>query len=161
VNAGFIGGASGNSLDRLDTNDPRIAGVSYINAPDTMTFKVDLSSGSAPGAGTYNIDIAAGYQSGGVTEDVILKDNTTTLITLSGATGGAGKYLDATGAVITATTTWTGATSPQAFATTTVNLGFDLGGAHQTIVAHFRLTLQAAGAAFFPPRMLMLLGVGA
>ena len=148
-------------FDRSNTNDPRIAGINYTANNAQCNFQVDLSSGSAPGAGSYTIDAAVGDQGSLQPQDAVLKDNTTALITFN-ATTAAGHFLDATTTDITASTTWTGTTVSKTFSSTTCN--FVIGGTagvNFTTIAHFRLTLQAGGAAVSTLRSLMLLGVGA
>ena len=168
INAGWTPNWNASGYDRAATNDPRLAGINNIanGGAGTSTFVVDLSSGSAPGAGTYTVDLAMGDAVNDQRQDFLLKDGTTTKI--DGTNGGAGinttagHFLDATVTDVAATTTWTGTPTSVTFAGTTVNLvvGPDSCGGNSQL-AHFRLTLQAAGATAFPPRMLMLTGVGA
>ena len=148
VNAGWDSHISG-GLDRLSTNDARLAGANYDNTEhDVATLTIDLSSGSVPGAGDYAIDLAAGdalvargYDS------VTVKDNTTTLITFSGTNSAANDFFDATGTSLgpfNSGAAWTGTPVTKTFATTTAKFSFaGLGGAG--LVAHFRLT-KAGGS---------------
>lgn len=159
INAGWNPGA--NMADRVNTNDPRIAGINYGDAT-TRTFVIDLSSGSAPGAGTYTIDMAIGDAGGSNTCEVTVKDNATALITLADTVVAAGHYIDATLTDVTASTTWTGTTVSKTFASTTCNVVTNPSAtAKFTTLAHFRLTLQAAGGTVATRSMLMLVGVGA
>jgi hypothetical protein len=168
LNAGWVTGPSG-TQDLVNTNDPRLAGKNYCNNSLGYSFKADLSSGSAPGAGTYVIDLAAGQPAGGGgnLQALNIKDNTTVLVDLTNggagtATNTAGDYIDATDTLLhSQTTSWGGTTVTKTFATATVILEIVNPGSGFSTPNHFRLTLQAAGAAVFPPRMLMLLGVGA
>jgi len=150
VNAGFLSGA-GSGADRSNTNDPRIAGIYFITSA-TDTLRVDLSSGSAPGAGTYTIDLAAGDQATGEQEEIIVKDDTTTLITVSAATS-AGHFIDATLVDRTASTTWNGATVDKTFASTTCNVVVNpASGGIFPCLAHFRLTKASVNTNITPRR---------
>jgi hypothetical protein len=145
INAGWAVSTSLN-LDRTSTNDARIAGANGEGNGTPREFNVNLSSGSAPGAGTYTNDIAVGDSLASVRADFKVLDDTTVLI--DGTNGGAGfgtaanDYIDASLAVVTATTTWTGATVSKTFATTTakVQIAMDVIASY-TFLAHFRLTL--------------------
>jgi hypothetical protein len=147
INAGFDGFAG--IIDWDSTNDPRIAGGNY-SSTGGRTFTVDLSSGSAPGTGNYTVDLAFGDPTTGRSHNFELRDTSTVLI--DGTNGGtqyttqADEYIDATLALISATTTWTGTTVSKTFATTTANLVYNVQGTNLTILAHFRLTLQAGAA---------------
>jgi hypothetical protein len=166
INAGFTVAGQVNPLDRDNTQDPRIAGTNYeANDGYNNFFQVDLSSGSAPGAGTYSVDLAMGAFISAGKQCFKLLDTTTLLI--DGTFGGAGQdtsaghFIDATLTDVTGGATWTGTPVTKTFATTLAKLSIGtLALSGSTFPAHFRLTLQAAGAAAFPPRMLMLLGVG-
>lgn len=160
VNAGITQGFSA-TVDRSATNDPRIAGVNY-QSPSAITaiFKVDLNSGSAPGAGNYSIDLAAGDTPAGRHYSFVqVLDGSTTLINFNGTTAGGGHYFDATGTDITASSSWTGTPVTKSFATT--NAFFQMSSTDDfACIAHFRMTLQAAGSNV-AQHMLTLLGVGA
>ena len=166
INAGWSSGTTPTAYNDDAGNDPRIAGENYrdnVNGSPSV-FTVDLSSGSAPGAGNYTVDLAMGAASYGTLQHYQLLDTSTLLI--DGTNGGSGfstltdHFRDATVADVAATTSWTGATSEETFATTTVNLSVGgIAGGSWTTPAHFRLTLQA-GAATAVRRRLMLLGVG-
>jgi hypothetical protein len=160
INGGYDGGGlSGGVFDRLNTNDPRIAGINYEpnGAGLSRSLVVDLSSGSAPGAGTYTIDLAVGDQAFAHPEDCIVYDNVTALITILATTGGGGHFFDATTADVTASGTWTGTTVSKSFASTTAKVTLDAtsSGSDFTTLAHFRLT-KAGG----PPPQRSLTGVG-
>lgn len=168
INAGWDIAPTGQA-DRVNTNDARIAGINYCaNDATIRNFHVDLASGSAPGAGTYTVDFAIGDASGADNQYFRLFDNTTLLINgLNGGVGfatAAGQFVDATLATVTASSSWTGATTSKTFATTTALL--EIGSTNNqggfTRLAHFRLTLQGGGAASFGSMgMLTLMGVGA
>lgn len=164
--AGPHGGANG--LNRSAANDPRIAGINYVNcfAFDTNpnTFTVDLGSGSAPGAGVYLVDIASGDQAAGRTgSNFVLYDNTTPLISSGKFSPAADHYLDATLTDVAGGAVWNGSQASKPFATTTVNLTVNeivAGlGEDYTMIAHLRLTLVPSAA--HTPRRLLTLGVGA
>jgi hypothetical protein len=132
------------NLNDSSSNDPRIAGSNYTSSGTTHTFIYDLSSGSAPGAGPYAVDFALGDAGNSATQDAILKDNTTALITITSTATTAGHFIDATGTNVAATTTWTGTTVNKTWASTTVNFALNPSSAAIfTTLAHFRLT--AAG----------------
>ena len=147
INAGYTV-LPNQGADRSATNDPRIAGHVYANGATDGTFRIDLDSGSAPGAGDYALDIASGSQAGGDGKFQI-KDNTTVLITATRVSLAANHFLDATLTDVTATTTWTGTPVVKTFASTIVYVisNYDDSGAHFSLLAHFRLTLQVAGGA--------------
>lgn len=139
INAGWS--AAPNALDRVNTNDPRIAGANWTST--SKTFQVDLSSGSAPGAGDYSVDIAAGDPGNSNPVNFDLKDNTTSLIYRSGYFGlAANEFMDATLTEVTATTTWTGTPVTKTFASTTANLVISPDNVGFSMMAHFRLTLE-------------------
>lgn len=163
INAGWDGGV--NTLDRSNTNDPRLAGVNYLPSASQRIFQVDLSSGSNPGAGSYTIDIAAGDQGNNLVEDFKILDNATLLI--DGTNGGsgftpaaAGHFIDVTLTDVTASVNWTGTTVSKTFASTTAYLvnNPDLLTAPVASMAHFRLTLATAKNR---AGSMTLLGVGA
>lgn len=167
INAGFDSTAHTTPANRTGTNDPRIAGAVFVGnfISFNTNFQVDLSSGSAPGAGTYTVDLAFGDSGAARTHEFKLLDTSTVLI--DGTNGGSGiatltgHFVDATLSDVAATTTWTGATVSKTFATTLAKLGVaytDLG--DNSTYAHFRMTLQAAGASFGSMGLLTLTGVG-
>jgi len=148
LNAGWTA-TPDDASNLLVGNDPRIAGRVRGTPSVGIDFQIDLSSGSAPGAGTYTVDVAFGREGGGGVDYAagVIKDDTTTVI--DATNGGAGfadgddHFRDATVTNVTATTTWTGATVTQAFATTTVHVVTSaLGTTKYNGLAHFRLTLQ-------------------
>lgn len=151
INAGWLV-APGNKADRSSSNDPRLAGQNQSDPPGPWPFQVDLNSGSAPGAGEYVVDIAAGDAGSGRHIAFNLYDTTTLLIDAS--SGGvtallAGEFLDATAAVVSASTAWTGATALVTFATTVAKLSLDpLNSQWNQTIAHFRLTLQVTGPTY-------------
>lgn len=158
ITAQWMGGL--NATDLVNTNDPRIAGVnSCLNIPSiTRPFVIDLSSGSAPGPGTYLCDLALGDALSAQKQWFKLFDDTNLLLDLtnggSGIATASGHFLDATGADIAATTTWTGTMALFTFTTNTVVLymnpdGVDDGFASQTTIAHFRLIKQDTPAGGF------------
>jgi len=150
INAGWDDLTSG-VQNLTNTNDARIAGNNWHNNTGASHFfQVDLSSGSAPGAGTYTVDLAVGDSVTTRIADFQLKDNTTVLIDgtngAAGFTTAANHYIDATLVDVNATTSWTGATASKTFATTTVKFFVSSDNAgNATMMAHFRLTLAAAG----------------
>ena len=161
INAGWVSNAP-TPFNDASGNDPRLAGVNYRannGGVNPNYFLVDLSSGSAPGAGAYSVDLAVGMASASQTVEFSVYDNTTVLIdgTNGGSgftTGGAGHFIDATLADVTASTTWTGTPSSQTFATTSAQIGIcpvSIGGF--TTLAHFRLTLAGAAQSVVPLAM--------
>lgn len=97
-------------------NDRRLRGICYN--PDTVdhTFRVDL-----PAAGQYKVRIALGDPNYSAAQDAVIKDNTTTLLTLSDASVATNSFLDASNTELPAAT-WDdtgGAQATLTFATTT------------------------------------------
>ena len=152
VNAGWDSPVTG-GLDDANNNDPRIVGVNYMSPADPLRqFHVDLSSGSAPGAGTYLVDAAWGQVTNPRTYTTMaVRDNTTAVVgPFSGTTAAGGHFFDATGTDITASTTWTGTRVSKTFASTNAYIEMQ-SATDYPCVCHFRLTLQAGGAAPVPP----------
>lgn len=94
VRAGVTFGWTSGAVVAFDAGgaEAREYGINYINIPSqSITFRVDL-----PAAGTYNFSLALGFLSSLLTnQQLIVKDNTTTLLTIGPAT--ANVFLDATG----------------------------------------------------------------
>jgi hypothetical protein len=130
---GFVGTASGSltGADLNNTYDARIAGFSYVTAD--LNFRLDL-----PASGSVGVRLATG-NSGAVTGDVRIKDNATTLFSVSG-TAGSGTFNDAQGVNYSAAA-WPGSNSvnTQTFATTTLIAMLDSSGGYTDIV-HLRVT---------------------
>jgi hypothetical protein len=147
INAGWT--ASVSSVSNRDAAfDPRLAGT-HMPSFTTLSFRVDLGTGSAPGAGLYTLDGAFGradYLSDGAT--IKVKDNTTEVVSLGAWSVTTAHFLDITGVDRSpGTGSWDAvrATTNQTFATTTVflemnNTGTSFGGN----IAHFRLILASA-----------------
>lgn len=154
INAGWQTAPDGASDTSTSSPDPRIAGSNYSEDNNVgKTFTVDLSSGSAPGAGTYIVDLAMGRSDNPRHQQTLsVKDNTTVVIDLTNGGPGyetaAGHFIDASGADVAATTSWTGTTVSKTFSSTTVNIlvGASNNSGWFTDLAHFRLTLQGGGA---------------
>lgn len=155
INAGWTTTPIYYKEDSSATNDPRIAGINDCTNNVANYFSIDLSSGSAPGAGTYMIDCAFGYALAQERVDFEIRDTATVLIDGRGGGNGitttaAGKFIDATLAVVTASTTWTGTPVSKTFATQLCVVACALdnvsGGNTDTPLAHFRLTLQGGSA---------------
>jgi hypothetical protein len=132
-------------IDNTAGNDPRLAGEQFAAPSILRYFRLDLGSGSAPGAGTYTIDLAGGDTSGGLNEYITVYDTATPVITITNVATSANQYVDATGTVRIATTTWNGTTTDKTFATTTCYLELNTGSpATYTAIAHFRLKVPTA-----------------
>lgn len=97
ITFGYSSGAIlGNSRDRDNTNDRRIAGLVYsLNSSAADVFQVDLPEG----AGTYDIAIALGDAASARGNQLLLiKDGSTTLATIGPtSTSAADRFIDATG----------------------------------------------------------------
>ena len=135
-----FGQAALNDFDcrnRVDTNDPRLAGMAFTAATDKV-FKFDLPSG----AGTYDVRIAFGDGTSGVSHNVLIKDGPTPLATISGTTG-TNEFLDAAGTVRTAAA-WPGSNTTQSLVFTGSQLTL-VSGSGGFRVAH--IAVQLAGAA--------------
>jgi hypothetical protein len=143
LNAGWVSVAE-NKVDRASGNDPRLAGIGFGGTRD---MQIDLSSGSAPGAADYVVDLAAGDQGGTQTIGLLVKDNTTTFITVPSQSVSAGHFLDATVTDVTASTNWTGTTVNRTFASTTCMITQN---SAAIFLAHFRLALASAASSIIP-----------
>lgn len=71
--------------------EPRLGGAVYVDTPWVYTLIITL-----PTAGTYSVRMAVGHVDGGVTPITYLKDNGSTLITVTGALSTTYRWLDAT-----------------------------------------------------------------
>lgn len=87
-----ISGTGSNSRDRNAGNDPRLAGLEN----PASDYRIDIA------AGNYNIYIAAGDASNSQGVSMAIKDTTTVLRSLSGSTGAANSFIDASNTVRTA-----------------------------------------------------------
>lgn len=91
---GWDASMAGNSRDRLDTNPAKLAGMIY-KAGDTgsSVFTVDL-----PSAGEYTIRLAIGDVNQPCSnQKIVIKDTSTTLSTITGASLNLNSFMDATG----------------------------------------------------------------
>ncbi len=106
---------SGSTRDRIDTNDPRLAGVQWGSGTPVIDFRVDLTA-----TGDYSIDLALGDPAGGANStNSIVYDNTTSLATITTASG-SGQFVDASGVNRTSAALWVSghATITKTFAST-------------------------------------------
>jgi hypothetical protein len=116
---GYTFGWTAGSIDGRNRNagvDPQLAGINFA-ASGACTLRFDL-----PAPGTYDIRLAIGDGFGGnpFTNDLVLKDNTTTLATINASTGG-NQFADAAGNIVF-NTLWesTNVAISKSFATTTL-----------------------------------------
>jgi len=132
---------SGDARDRNNTTyDVRIAGINQNNA-DTAIFRVDL-----PSTGGYRVGLALGDINAQTNIQAVIKDNTTTKLTIGPTTISSENYIDALGTIYT-DQTWPGSNQLSAeltFATTTFFL--ELTGSAGCI-AHLRVQSVDAGPA--------------
>jgi hypothetical protein len=115
VTFGWNTQANINTRDRLNTNDPRLAGVQWGSGAPVLDFRVDLLA-----VGDYAIDLGLGDETGG--SGVVNSkayDNTTLLATLNAASA-TGHYVDATNIDRTSAANWVAnhATVTKTFAST-------------------------------------------
>jgi len=92
-----IGGTFEIDSRNRSTTNPRLAGGQFGGLSDSEQFRFDL-----PAAGAYKIQLAAGDATYSTTISVLLIDSATTLLTISGGTGAANSFFDATNTVLTA-----------------------------------------------------------
>lgn len=130
--------AFGFFLDRLNTNDRRLAGV-MGDATDLKRFRVDL-----PGTGSVSIRLALGDPSSAQSVRWVTKDNVTTLDTYIG-TPPANSFIDASGVTRTAAA-WPGSNVAvtRSFASQIFRLQ-TTGASGTSVVAH--ITLEMLGEA--------------
>lgn len=96
-------GDSGFTRNRNSSNDARLAGLSNPNTGSY--FRIDL-----PSTGSYNIRAAFGDGSYSANVDFAFRDDSTSFATVSGSTGAANSFYDASGTVRTAAA-WPGSNS--------------------------------------------------
>ncbi len=97
--------ANGNSRDRDNTLDVRLAGCMIEGAGATSNFRIDL-----PTAGTYSIQVALGDAYGAhANMQLTIKDDTTTKVTISGSTLGANQWFGADNVLYTSSAAWAAA----------------------------------------------------
>ncbi len=128
-------------VDRNSGNDPRLAGIVFYNGGPAATFQLDL-----PNAGTFDIYLAIGDAVGGTgLTTVTLKDNTTTLWSVTQASTTGNSFTDAQGNEYTAAN-WPANNMPQAatFATTTLRIVLGTSPAFQGL-AHLAVVEQVGG----------------
>lgn len=124
-NASTFGWNIGSGLQGRNRNaslDPRLASTAWNDSSNY--FLADLAA-----AGTYNITVAVGDASNGETQGFVIKDNTTTLWTVSPVSIASGSFLDALGNQYSAAN-WPASNQPKqlVFSSTTfraelINLG--------------------------------------
>lgn len=124
------------SRNRDNTLDARIAGLVF-DFFSGLAIQFDL-----PGAGTYPISFGAGDSANPNVVNWALKDNTTTLTTISGSPTG-GHLLDATGADMTFTA-WPASNAPYSatFSSGTFNL---VSGGATSALCHFNVGAASGG----------------
>ncbi len=123
--------------DRNAAVDEKFAGLHFSNGTATPeTFQIDL-----PAAADYVIRLSLGDFTYAQTSKAIVKDNTTTLSTITGTTSGANQYLDATGVNRTSPSDWisNNASITKTFASTTFVLHLGLSPADNCFVTHLDL----------------------
>jgi hypothetical protein len=104
TNFGFLNTNPPNdAVDRVATNDPRVAGVAYGYGTDTR-FQIDL-----PASGTYTINMAVGDPGGGSPSDIEIWDGTTNSTVLLHVTQPGGQFADAHGTLYADAASWVAA----------------------------------------------------
>lgn len=90
---GWAGGALATKADRGGTSDVRLAGINYIaNGGSTKTFQLDSVA-----SGTYDFRLAAGDMGSSQIQNIVVKDGTTTLFSLTAVSTNSGFFCDAMG----------------------------------------------------------------
>ncbi len=139
--------AGTDARDRTTSNDVRLAGTGYSAAGSAARlFRLDL-----PSAGNYDVRIAVGDPNFASSDygrdfDVRIRDTTTEVLQVTGATG-TGQFLDAT-SVARSAAAWPGSNvaATLTFATTILRVYAPLGDS-RTMVSHIRVTVSAGAAA--------------
>lgn len=137
-------GAPYSSEDGSASDDRRLAGQNTIDPGHTETFRVDL-----PSAGAYTVRLAMGhhtYGAGAPGMEIVIKDDTTALLTIGPHPTTAANYYDAADASYSAAA-WPGsntASGSLTFATTTMNVVVD-GGPDYAAIAHLFVSQVSGG----------------
>lgn len=131
----------GQGRDRNAGADPRFAGTCWSNdAANPISLQVDL-----PATGSYDIRLAFGDNDGATAAYTTLYDNTTVITTLTGTTGGAAHFIDATGVNRTSGSDWitNNVAVTYNFASTVFLIKLGDGGSNGAAVAHLLITQNA------------------
>jgi len=145
---GWVAAPTGQSRDRDNTADPRLASCVFGGSGSggiNPSFRVDL-----PTSGSWNLNLALGDIQNDRDNQCVVKDNTTTLATISGSTTSpASNFVDAAGTLRT-TATWVSSNSARSltFASTTCFLNSSTNGGASNIgsIAHALFTSVASGS---------------
>ena len=128
------------TADRNASVDRRLAGINYqFNDGTGMNFRVDL-----PSTGSYSIRLALGDEASGQTNNSgIVKDNTTTLITILHNTG-IHEWYDAQDVAQGTAATWVSSNSPstQTFSSTIFRLLIGSPASGVSTISHIFISKQ-------------------
>lgn len=126
------GFSAGNTRDRNAVVDRRLAGINFDTTTVNAVFRLDL-----PSAGTYEIRLALGDASTSLYKGGLVKDDTTTVITIAnGSSGSAAEYYDASDTLRTYLT-WPGSNSAQSVNFSSTILRYAMGATASTnVIAH-------------------------
>lgn len=115
--------------------DRRLAGIMFANSGAIRTFQLDL-----PATGSYDIYAAFGDYSFGQTNNVVLRDNGSTVQSYTGVTS-AQQWQDASGVVRTSPTDWVNnnASLTHTFTSTVLELYCDGTSASAGFISHLRV----------------------
>ncbi len=134
--------------------EPRLYGINYSFTSQHRIFRVDLLT-----SGTYSFTLALGQQGTLLTgQQMIVKDNTTTLATIGPATSNS--FLDATGTSYS-TAAWPGSNTPITLVFTTTTAFFDISSSSDNCaLAHIFLSQVVIGGSLFRTPPLSGVGIG-
>lgn len=144
---GFETSISGGTLDRVNTNDRRLAGIVYTNTT-AEKFRFDL-----PATGSYDIRVAAGDAGGNNSVFIELFDTTTSLGQLvpTHTAIGSQNFYDATNTLLT-NSTWPGSNAAVTKTFSTTICRFVNGdGTNICVMAHLHVAASSGGAASLGP----------
>jgi hypothetical protein len=143
-------------VNRSTGVDPRLAGCAYISPSGTTT----TLTFTLPATGTYAISAAFGDQFGSETVNFDLLDNGTSFQNVSGSTGAANHWFDATGVLRTSSADWVSNNAPNnhTFTSTAFAVRWNTGSGFSTL-SHINIA-SAGGATIFTPPTPFGLGPG-
>ncbi len=102
INAGSVG-----SRDRNAGINAQLAGINFVGAAQTVTWRLDL-----PSAGTYSIYLGYGDPSFNSVISLVVNDTNTAKVTITAVAVLGGSFGDATGTVFGSSAAWTSGETP-------------------------------------------------
>jgi hypothetical protein len=140
------GGGTMQARNRNSGNDPKLAGCHFITTSLAL-YRIDL-----PAAGTYRIRLALGEANYACDISCDILDDFTLLTSITGATGGSNRFLDATGVARThAAWLSSNAYYEGTFATTILRVRTNVAGGGTGTHAHVYVEEVAPPVALGPP----------